>query len=78
MLVLSRKIGDKILIGNDIKIIVTKISLNRVRIAIDAPSEMVIMRGELSEALQECFSFPVDDAPAALSLDKTAVGAMAN
>lgn len=49
MLVLSRKVGDKIVIDNKITIIVTKISGNRVTMAINAPDDVRVLRGELKE-----------------------------
>ncbi len=48
MLVLSRKIGERIHIGNNIIVTVTKVSGNRVTIGIDAPQEVGILRGELN------------------------------
>ncbi len=47
MLVLSRKPDQEILIDGHIRIRVTRISGNRVTLAIDAPRETTIMRGEL-------------------------------
>lgn len=47
MLVLSRKAGESLVIGDDVKITVTKLSGNRVTIAIDAPRSVSIVRGEL-------------------------------
>lgn len=48
MLVLSRKVGEKIKIGETIEVIVTRINENRVTIAIEAPTDVRILRGELS------------------------------
>jgi carbon storage regulator CsrA len=48
MLVLSRKIGDEILIGDNIRLVVNRISGNRVTIGIKAPDDVHIVRGELS------------------------------
>lgn len=47
MLVLSRKPGDRILIGPDVKITVIRIGPNSVRIGIDAPGHLNIVREEL-------------------------------
>lgn len=49
MLVLSRKIGEKIHVGNDITVEVRKISGNRVKVVVSAPSDVRILRGELNE-----------------------------
>lgn len=47
MLVLSRKKGEKLRIGEDIVITVCKIEGNRVTIGIEAPRELRVVRGEL-------------------------------
>lgn len=47
MLVLSRKLNDEIVVGEDVVIRVVKIKGNTVRIGISAPQEVSIMRGEL-------------------------------
>lgn len=47
MLVLSRKTLQRIQIGGDITIIVTEIKPNCVRLAIEAPRGVSIVRGEL-------------------------------
>ena len=47
MLVLSRKVGEEIAIGSDVRVVVHRISGNRVTIGIEAPSEVPILRGEL-------------------------------
>lgn len=47
MLVLSRKIGSSIRIGNDITLTVVKIDRNQVRLGIDAPLHVQILRQEL-------------------------------
>lgn len=47
MLVLSRKPGERVIIGNDIKVTIIRIGPNTVRIGIDAPGHMNIVREEL-------------------------------
>ncbi|AMV20376.1 carbon storage regulator CsrA [Planctomyces sp. SH-PL14] len=52
MLVLSRKAGERILIGEDIAITVVRIGPNTVKIGIDAPRDMNIVREELCQAIK--------------------------
>lgn len=53
MLVLSRKPGERILIGDNVAITVVRIGPNSVRIGIDAPRDMNIVREELCQAGHE-------------------------
>ena len=47
MLVLSRKPGERILIGGNITVTIVRIGPNNVRLGIEAPREMNIVREEL-------------------------------
>ncbi len=47
MLVLSRKVGERILIGDDVVIIVVRVAGDKCRIGIEAPKEVKIIREEL-------------------------------
>ena len=47
MLVLSRKVGQKILIGDKISITVVRVGQGGVRIGVEAPEEMEVVREEL-------------------------------
>jgi carbon storage regulator len=49
MLVLTRKPGEKVVIGNGIIVTVIEVHRNRVRIGIDAPDQVRILRGEFAE-----------------------------
>ena len=53
MLVLSRKVGEEILIGNDIRIMLCDIRGASVRIGVTAPESLVILRGEVVEDTRE-------------------------
>ena len=48
MLVLSRKVGEKVWVGNQITMSVVEINGNRVRLAFDAPDQVRILRSELA------------------------------
>ena len=47
MLVLSRKVGDSLVIDGNITVEVVKIQGNRISLGIVAPSDVKILRGEL-------------------------------
>jgi carbon storage regulator len=47
MLVLSRKIGESIVIGDSIVVTVTRVAGNRLTLGIDAPGDVRILRSEL-------------------------------
>ena len=53
MLVISRKKGESLLIGDDIEITVEKIDSSSVKISIKAPKEKVILRKEVYEKVKE-------------------------
>lgn len=46
MLTLTREINEKILIGNNIKLVVLGVKGNQVSIGVDAPKEIAILRNE--------------------------------
>jgi carbon storage regulator CsrA len=60
MLVLTRKIDEQIVIGNDIKITLIRVRGNTVRLGIEAPRDVRIVRSEL-ELSEETPSEPDQD-----------------
>ena len=56
MLVLSRKPGQKILIGDDIVVTINRVSGNQVSVGVEAPDHIRILRGEL-QPIADSFSF---------------------
>lgn len=50
MLILQRKVGESVLIGEDITVSVMSVDSGRVRLAIDAPRSVSILRSELLTA----------------------------
>ncbi len=52
MLILSRGIGEKIIIGDDIVISVEDMRYNQVRIGIEAPREIAVHRLEIAERIE--------------------------
>ena len=53
MLVITRKAGEKICLGDDVTITVMEISGSTVRIGIEAPAEVPIYRHEIWDAVKE-------------------------
>ena len=53
MLVLTRKAGEKIVIGEKVTVVINRISGNRVTIGVEAPSDVKILRGELERFVDE-------------------------
>ena len=52
MLVIKRKVSESIMIGDDIEIIISEISQDKVKLAINAPREIKITRKELAETCE--------------------------
>lgn len=70
MLVINRKKGESLLIGDDIEIKIVKIDDGSVKIAIEAPKEKVILRKEVYEKVKEENSKAITDTSNILKLFK--------
>ena len=68
MLILRRKKNESILIGDNIRLTVIETAADGVRIAIDAPKHISILREELSHAEEENRSAVAKDHSAIFSL----------
>ena len=53
MLILTRKIGESIAIGDDVKIQIVDIKGRQVRIGIEAPADTAVHREEVYRRIQE-------------------------
>jgi carbon storage regulator len=53
MLILTRKEGEKVFIGSDIKISIISVSENQVKVGIEAPPNVKILREELYEKIKQ-------------------------
>lgn len=51
MLALTRKVGERIVIGDNIVVTVVSIKGDSIRLAIEAPQEIKIYRGEIFDAI---------------------------
>jgi carbon storage regulator len=53
MLILSRKINEKVVIGDDITVSIIEIRGDQVRIGIDAPKKVKVFRQEVYDAIKD-------------------------
>jgi carbon storage regulator len=53
MLVLSRKVGEKILIGDNISVTVVRVAQGIVRIGVEAPQNLPVVREEIKHQMRE-------------------------
>ena len=49
MLVLSRKVGESLVLDGEIKLTVLRVGTSRIRFGIEAPEHVSVLRGELAE-----------------------------
>jgi carbon storage regulator len=53
MLIISRRKGERIVIGHDIEIVVTEVGRSTVKLGVLAPKHYSVMRGEVRDSIQE-------------------------
>ena len=63
MLVLSRKLGERILIGENVTVTIVRVGPNNVRLGIEAPRSLNIVREELCLPASGCTNHLDDEAP---------------
>jgi carbon storage regulator len=53
MLILTRRVGESLMIGDDVTITVLGVKGNQVRIGVDAPRDVAVHREEILNRIQE-------------------------
>lgn len=53
MLILTRRVGEIITIGDEVEVMVLNVKGNQVRLGINAPKEVEVHRQEIYERIQE-------------------------
>lgn len=79
MLILTRKIGESIIVGDNIRVVVLEVRGRQIRLGIEAPPEIVVLREEIAQRLVNdnllAASFNFQDAQLALNaFTKTGAG----
>ena len=52
MLVLTRKLGESIVIGNNVRVTILEMQGKQIRLGIEAPPEVSVHRGEVYERIE--------------------------
>ena len=60
MLILTRRIGETIMIGDDVKLTVLGVKGNQVRLGVDAPKDVAVHREEIYRRIQQEKELPED------------------
>ncbi|MDF2635271.1 MAG: carbon storage regulator CsrA [Pelosinus sp.] len=68
MLALTRKAGERIVIGDNVTITVVEVKGDSIRLAIDAPREIKIYRGEIYDAIV------IENKQAVVSIESSEMG----
>ena len=53
MLILTRRVGEKLIIGEDVTVTILSLKGNQIRIGIDAPRSVKVHREEVYERIQK-------------------------
>lgn len=53
MLILTRRVGESLMIGDDVTVTVLGVKGNQVRVGVDAPKDVAVHREEIYERIQK-------------------------
>lgn len=61
MLILTRRVGETLMIGDEVKVTVLGVKGNQVRIGVDAPKDVAVHREEIYQRIQREMDATDDD-----------------
>ena len=61
MLILTRRVGESLMIGDDVTITVLGVKGNQVRIGVDAPKEVAVHREEILDRIENAAAVVADE-----------------
>jgi carbon storage regulator len=69
MLILTRRVGETVMIGNDVTVTVLGVKGNQVRIGVNAPKDVAVHREEIYERIKREEDDSRSGAPASQMID---------
>ena len=80
MLVVRRRVGERIVVGNGIEIVIMEIGARSVRLGVNAPRGVLVLRGEVHDAVAKANAVAADafaeESGAAVETDSGSEGAL--
>lgn len=61
MLILTRRVGETVMIGDDVKVTVLGVKGNQVRIGVDAPKDVAVHREEIYDRIKREEDSPAEE-----------------
>ena len=61
MLILTRRVGETLMIGDDVTVTVLGVKGNQVRVGVSAPKEVAVLREEIYQRIQTEGDVPEDE-----------------
>jgi len=61
MLILTRRVGETLMIGDDVTVTVLGVKGNQVRIGVNAPKDVAVHREEIYDRIRKEHDAPLDD-----------------
>ncbi|MGZ3576140.1 MAG: carbon storage regulator CsrA [Vulcanimicrobiaceae bacterium] len=74
MLVLSRKVNQSIMVGDNVRVVVVAVDRDQVKLGIEAPREIAVHRSEIYVEIQRSKRAAANAAPAMAVTGPAAVG----
>lgn len=74
MLVLTRKAGESIVIGNQVRITILEIQGRQIRLGVEAPGDISVHRGEVYERIKQENQMAIQEGEAELKTLRQALG----